>query len=116
LSITLASASAPLFVELSLLAECHRWTELAIATLDDANRGSRGEMEIQAALGYAGGPANLIAAMATIQSQRPPIRARSRKPLPSRPSPARWISWLKGTRYFASGETCASRRSTASKS
>lgn len=49
--IALAAASAPLFVEMSLLTECHRWAERALATLDDANRGGRREMELQAALG-----------------------------------------------------------------
>jgi predicted ATPase len=49
--IALAAASAPLFVGMSLLTECHRWTERAIAVLDDANRGSRREMDLQAALG-----------------------------------------------------------------
>jgi predicted ATPase/DNA-binding winged helix-turn-helix (wHTH) protein len=49
--IALAAASAPLFVEMSLLTECHRWTEPAVAALDDANRGSHREMELQAALG-----------------------------------------------------------------
>jgi predicted ATPase len=49
--IALAAASAPLFVEMSLLTECHRWTERAVAALDDADRGSRREMELQASLG-----------------------------------------------------------------
>jgi predicted ATPase len=49
--IALTAASAASFVEMSLLTECHRWTERAIAALDDANRGSRREMELQAALG-----------------------------------------------------------------
>jgi hypothetical protein len=36
---------------MSLLTECHRWTEQAVATLDDASRGTRCEMELKAALG-----------------------------------------------------------------
>src|SRR6202011_3760641 len=44
----LAAASAPLFLELSLLTECRRWTERAIAELDA--RGGRREMELQEAL------------------------------------------------------------------
>jgi predicted ATPase/DNA-binding winged helix-turn-helix (wHTH) protein len=51
IGIALAAASAPLFVEMSLLTECHRWSERAVAALDDADRGSRREMELQAALG-----------------------------------------------------------------
>jgi predicted ATPase/DNA-binding winged helix-turn-helix (wHTH) protein len=48
---SLAVASAPLFLELSLLTECHRWTERAIATLDQTNRGTRMEMKLQGILG-----------------------------------------------------------------
>jgi predicted ATPase/DNA-binding winged helix-turn-helix (wHTH) protein len=49
--VALAAASAGLFLELSLLTECQRWTELAITTLDQSARGSRREMELQAAFG-----------------------------------------------------------------
>jgi len=51
LGVALAAASAPLFLEMSLLTECHRWTERAVAMLDDTNRGTRREMDLQAALG-----------------------------------------------------------------
>jgi predicted ATPase len=51
--IALAAASARLFLEMSLLTECHRWTEQAIAALDETTRGTRREMELQAALGLA---------------------------------------------------------------
>jgi predicted ATPase/DNA-binding winged helix-turn-helix (wHTH) protein len=51
LGIALAAASAPLFLKLSLLNECRRWTERALSTLDDATRGTQNEMELQAALG-----------------------------------------------------------------
>ena len=51
LGIALAAAAARLFLELSLLSECHRWAGRAIASLDDATRGARREMELQAALG-----------------------------------------------------------------
>jgi predicted ATPase/DNA-binding winged helix-turn-helix (wHTH) protein len=47
----LAAASAPFFLEMSLLIECHRWTERAILALDDASIGTRREMELQASLG-----------------------------------------------------------------
>jgi predicted ATPase/DNA-binding winged helix-turn-helix (wHTH) protein len=51
LGIALAAASAHLFLEMSLLGECHRWTERALASLDDTTRGTHREMELQAALG-----------------------------------------------------------------
>jgi predicted ATPase/DNA-binding winged helix-turn-helix (wHTH) protein len=51
MGLALAAAAAPLFIEMSLLTECHRWTERAVAVLDDASRGTRHEMELQAALG-----------------------------------------------------------------
>ncbi|MEA3126391.1 MAG: hypothetical protein QOD67_3410, partial [Caballeronia sp.] len=47
----LVAASVPLFLELSLLSECQRWTERALTALDCANRGSRREMKLQASLG-----------------------------------------------------------------
>src|SRR3984893_1025109 len=49
--IALAAASDRLFLELSLLTECRRWTERAIAAFDESDRGSPCEMELQAALG-----------------------------------------------------------------
>jgi predicted ATPase/DNA-binding winged helix-turn-helix (wHTH) protein len=51
LGTALAAASARLFIELSLLSECHRWSERALAVLDDKARGTRREMTLQAALG-----------------------------------------------------------------
>jgi predicted ATPase/DNA-binding winged helix-turn-helix (wHTH) protein len=51
LGVALAAASAPLFLEMSLLTECHRWTERAVVVLDDTNRGTRCEMDLHAALG-----------------------------------------------------------------
>ena len=47
----LAAAAARFFLELSLLAECHQWTERALSSLGDTARGSRWEMELQAGLG-----------------------------------------------------------------
>jgi len=47
----LVAASAPLFLKLSLLSECRRWTERALATIDSSNHGGRREMELQASLG-----------------------------------------------------------------
>jgi predicted ATPase/DNA-binding winged helix-turn-helix (wHTH) protein len=46
----LAFWAAPLFVGLSLLEECGRWCERALACLDDAARGTRQEMILQEAL------------------------------------------------------------------
>jgi predicted ATPase/DNA-binding winged helix-turn-helix (wHTH) protein len=47
----LAAASAPLFLKLSLLSECLRWSERAITALDGADRGTRREMELQGSFG-----------------------------------------------------------------
>ncbi|MBV9825651.1 MAG: winged helix-turn-helix domain-containing protein [Alphaproteobacteria bacterium] len=47
----LATAAAPIFLSMSLLTECHRWSERAILALDEANRAGRDEMHLQTALG-----------------------------------------------------------------
>jgi len=47
----LAAAAAPVFLAMSLLPECHRWSERAILALDDAARGGPEEMHLQAGLG-----------------------------------------------------------------
>jgi len=52
LAVALAAASAKLFLRLSLLAECRRWTEQALAILKDGDRGTRREMDIRASLGF----------------------------------------------------------------
>jgi predicted ATPase len=49
--IALAAAAAPVFLTMSLLPECHRWSERALLALDDAARGGIDEMHLQAALG-----------------------------------------------------------------
>lgn len=46
----LTAAAAPLFLNLSLLSECHLWCERAMAALDETSRESRIELEIQQAL------------------------------------------------------------------
>jgi predicted ATPase len=51
LATALAAEAAPLFLRLSLLSECHRWMELAIAALDQQSHGTRREMGLQASLG-----------------------------------------------------------------
>ncbi len=51
IGVGLAAAAAPVFLAMSLLPECHRWSERAIFALDDAARGCRSEMHLQAALG-----------------------------------------------------------------
>jgi tetratricopeptide (TPR) repeat protein len=51
LGVALGAASTRLFLERSLLTECHRWSARAIAALDDGNRGTRQEMDLHAALG-----------------------------------------------------------------
>jgi predicted ATPase len=47
----LAAAAAPVFLAMSLLAECHRWSERAILALDDTTRGGSEEMHLRAGLG-----------------------------------------------------------------
>ncbi|QJP13834.1 tetratricopeptide repeat protein [Starkeya sp. ORNL1] len=51
IGIGLAVAAAPVFLAMSLLPECHRWSERAIFALDDAALGGLDEMHLQAALG-----------------------------------------------------------------
>jgi len=51
MGVALAGAAAPWFVELSLLGECYVWSKKALAVLSDADRGSRRELNLQAALG-----------------------------------------------------------------
>ncbi|OUL99821.1 hypothetical protein A8M77_24585 [Variovorax sp. JS1663] len=48
---SLAAAAAPLLLEAAPLNECHAWMEKAIASLGEAMRGTRREMELQASLG-----------------------------------------------------------------
>ncbi len=50
LGVELAAWAAPLFVGLSLLEECTRWCERALAGVDDAAQGTRQEMILQEAL------------------------------------------------------------------
>jgi predicted ATPase/DNA-binding winged helix-turn-helix (wHTH) protein len=52
LGVVLAAAAAPLFIEVSLLDECRRWTERALAAIEMTERGTRFEMELQAGLGH----------------------------------------------------------------
>lgn len=49
LAVELAAASAPAFLDLSLLIECHRWSEAALALVDDTTRGGRRELVLQEA-------------------------------------------------------------------
>jgi len=51
IGIRLAAAAAPAFLAMSLLTECHRWSERAILALDEATRAGPEEMRLQAALG-----------------------------------------------------------------
>jgi predicted ATPase/DNA-binding winged helix-turn-helix (wHTH) protein len=48
--VELAASAVPAFLALSLLTECHRWSERAIAALDGTTRGGCEEMHLQAAL------------------------------------------------------------------
>jgi predicted ATPase len=49
--VELAAAAAPVFLAMSLLTECQHWSERALLALDEARRGSREEMQLQAGLG-----------------------------------------------------------------
>jgi predicted ATPase/DNA-binding winged helix-turn-helix (wHTH) protein len=51
LGIGLAAAAAPMFLTMSLLPECYRWSERAIGALDDTTRDGAEEMRLQASLG-----------------------------------------------------------------
>jgi predicted ATPase/DNA-binding winged helix-turn-helix (wHTH) protein len=51
IGVELAAAAAPVFWAMSLLPECHRWSQRAILALDDASRGGPAEMHLQAGLG-----------------------------------------------------------------
>jgi predicted ATPase/DNA-binding winged helix-turn-helix (wHTH) protein len=66
LGMDLAAWAAPLFVGLSLLEECTRWCERALAGLDDAAQGTRQEMILQEALAlslmYTGGNSDQVRA------------------------------------------------------
>jgi predicted ATPase len=66
----LAAAATPVFLAMSLLPECYRWSKLAIAALDDADRGGSEEMHLQAGLG--------ISSMFTIGNSEPAHAALTR--------------------------------------
>src|SRR5450432_900359 len=51
LGVSLAAAATQVFLAMSLLPECHRWSKFALLALDDAARGGREEMHLQTALG-----------------------------------------------------------------
>jgi predicted ATPase/DNA-binding winged helix-turn-helix (wHTH) protein len=51
LGVALAAAAAPLFLEMSLLAECRRWTERALTAHAAIGGDPRDEMELQASFG-----------------------------------------------------------------
>jgi predicted ATPase/DNA-binding winged helix-turn-helix (wHTH) protein len=51
IGVRLAAAATPAFLAMSLMAECHRWSERALLALDEASRGGHEEMQLQAALG-----------------------------------------------------------------
>jgi predicted ATPase/DNA-binding winged helix-turn-helix (wHTH) protein len=51
IGIGLAAAAVPVFLTMSLLPECHRWSERAMVALADGARGGAEEMHLQAGLG-----------------------------------------------------------------
>jgi predicted ATPase/DNA-binding winged helix-turn-helix (wHTH) protein len=50
--IPLAAAAVQVFLAMSLLPECHRWSQRAIRALDETLAGGLDEMHLQAALGF----------------------------------------------------------------
>jgi predicted ATPase/DNA-binding winged helix-turn-helix (wHTH) protein len=51
IGVRLAAVAAPMFLAMSLLPECHRWSARAILALGDAMRGGLEEMHLQGSLG-----------------------------------------------------------------
>jgi tetratricopeptide (TPR) repeat protein len=51
IGVGLAAAATPVFLAMSLLPECHRWSQRALLALDDTIHGGSEEMHLQAALG-----------------------------------------------------------------
>ncbi|QNA87050.1 transcriptional regulator [Sphingomonas sp. So64.6b] len=51
IAVRLAAASAPVFLTLSHMIECRSWCARALADIDEAERGTALELELQAALG-----------------------------------------------------------------
>jgi predicted ATPase/DNA-binding winged helix-turn-helix (wHTH) protein len=50
--VDLAAAAVQVFLAMSLLPECHRWSQRAILALDETIAGGLNEMHLQAALGF----------------------------------------------------------------
>jgi tetratricopeptide (TPR) repeat protein len=50
IGVGLAAATVPVFLGMSLLTECHHWSERALAALPESKRGSLEEMRLQAGL------------------------------------------------------------------
>src|SRR5262249_39624765 len=51
IGVQLVAATVPLFLAMSLLTECHRWSDRAIRAIDPTAYGGSMEMRLQAALG-----------------------------------------------------------------
>jgi tetratricopeptide (TPR) repeat protein len=51
IGVALAAAAAPVFLAMSLLTECHRWSTRALDSLPQSARGGSDEMHLQAGLG-----------------------------------------------------------------
>ena len=49
--VRLSAAASPVFLTMSLLPECERWSEQAIGALDESTRGGAEEMHLQTSLG-----------------------------------------------------------------
>jgi predicted ATPase/DNA-binding winged helix-turn-helix (wHTH) protein len=68
IGVELAAAVAPVFLAMSLLPECQRWSALAIDALTDAARGGPEELRLQAALGL-----SLMVMDASSENARPAL-------------------------------------------
>jgi predicted ATPase/DNA-binding winged helix-turn-helix (wHTH) protein len=68
--VELAAAATPVLLAMSLLPECHRWSQRALLALDDSIRGGAEEMHLQAGLG--------ISSMYTMGSSEPSHAALTR--------------------------------------
>jgi predicted ATPase len=51
LGVKLAAVATPVFLTMSLLPECHRWSEQALLAIDKVEKGGIEEMQLQASLG-----------------------------------------------------------------
>ena len=68
IGVRLAAVATPVFLAMSLLPECHRWSERALLALDDDTRGAAEEMHLLACFGTA------LSYLQALQSQYEAVR------------------------------------------